>query len=95
MDKYTQYAHGDPRKERRVVLERDLLGQINLAGNIRVVDKTILPEQVVKPVEDEVRYAKRDRDTLIILVFGHGNQDNHGVYIGGKDPTADSAVLKS
>ncbi|KAG2027924.1 hypothetical protein GB937_000372 [Aspergillus fischeri] len=34
------------------------------------------------------RYAKRDGYTLIILIFGHGNQDNRGVYIGGNDPTA-------
>jgi hypothetical protein len=30
-----------------------------------------------------------------MLIFGHKNQDNHGVYIGGKDPTAVSGILKT
>ncbi|PKX89515.1 uncharacterized protein P174DRAFT_445432 [Aspergillus novofumigatus IBT 16806] len=42
-----------PERKHRLVLERDLLGQIKLAGNVRVVDRTILLGRFIKTVEDE------------------------------------------
>ncbi|KAF9889172.1 hypothetical protein FE257_007661 [Aspergillus nanangensis] len=93
VDKYREYAHGDPRKERRVVLERDLLRDINRAGNIRVVAKEILLERFVKTVEEQANEAKRHHEHLILLLFGHGHRQNHGVYIGGKNPNAINSVL--
>ncbi|OJD19088.1 hypothetical protein AJ78_00961 [Emergomyces pasteurianus Ep9510] len=35
VEKYGEYAHGDPRNERRIVLDKDIVGAIQQTGNIR------------------------------------------------------------
>ncbi|KAL2218376.1 hypothetical protein M432DRAFT_631996 [Thermoascus aurantiacus ATCC 26904] len=45
--KYTKYSHGDPKKERRIVLEKDTLPRITQAGNLRVVPREDLLERLL------------------------------------------------
>lgn len=47
-----EYAHGDPRKERKVVLNEHALPHIRQTGNLRVVSRRDLLECFVKTVED-------------------------------------------
>lgn len=94
IEKYTEYAHGDPRKERRVVLDESMLPGVESAGNVRVVPKEILLERFVRTVEDEARSARNFDETLILLIFGHGDSDSCGVYIGGKTSMDENYILK-
>ncbi|EFR01091.1 hypothetical protein MGYG_04095 [Nannizzia gypsea CBS 118893] len=82
VQKYGEYAHGDPRKERRVVLDKDTLGSIERAGNIRVVPSTILLERFLATVREQSRIAAQHNEQLIVLIFGHGDQDTHGICLG-------------
>lgn len=94
MAKYGEYAHGDPGNERRIVLEETLLPDIHRAGNIRVVDRLVLLERFVKTVEEQAREAKKNSEHLIILIFGHGQYGQYGVYIGGANPESSPSVLQ-
>ncbi|PTU25657.1 hypothetical protein P175DRAFT_0554889 [Aspergillus ochraceoroseus IBT 24754] len=87
IEKYGEYAHGDPRNERRIVLDKHLLSGIDLAGNLHVVPKAILLERFVKTVEEQAAYAKRDGQHLIILIFAHGQQNPNGTFLGSEDET--------
>lgn len=92
--KYGEYAHGDPRMERRIVLEQSLIDKFGLFGNIRVVPKEHLLERFVKTVEEQAQIAKRQRNgSLMILIFGHGDHDSKGVHIGGNIPFSRSSLL--
>lgn len=75
------------------MLERDILTGINLAGNICVMERADLLERFIKIVEEQAQFAEGDGNTLIILIFKHGNDFKNGVYIGGKDPEADCSIL--
>lgn len=92
--KYGEYAYGDPRNERRIVLEEALLPDIRRAGNIRVVDRLVLLESFVKTVEEQAREAKKNDEHLMIFIFGHAQYGEYGVYIGGANPESDHSVLK-
>lgn len=93
-EKYKEYAHGDPRKERRVVLDQTMLPAIKSAKNIRVVPKEHLAERFIKTVEEQSCLAHSNDETLIVMIFSHGESHSHGVYLGGKDPQDDRHILK-
>ncbi|KAF3481029.1 uncharacterized protein GIQ15_06376 [Arthroderma uncinatum] len=65
--KYSEYAHGDTRKERRIVLDKATLGQAKAA-------------------------VQRD-EQLIVFVFGHGDQDTHGIRLGRFRTTSNKTPL--
>ncbi|KAK2812267.1 hypothetical protein FQN50_001625 [Emmonsiellopsis sp. PD_5] len=84
--KYGEYAHGDPRGERKVVLEKDTVEQIRQSGrNLRVVDsRAALLERFLSTLREQASLAAERNEQLIVFVFGHGDQDTHGVYLGGE-----------
>ncbi|KAE8378349.1 hypothetical protein BDV26DRAFT_261773 [Aspergillus bertholletiae] len=94
VEKYKEYAHGNPRNERRVVLDQTMLPAIDSAQNLRIVPKGDLGERFVKTVEEQARLAFVYSETLILLVFGHGDKDSHGVYLGGRSPQNEKFILK-
>ncbi|OJJ89387.1 uncharacterized protein ASPGLDRAFT_1489944 [Aspergillus glaucus CBS 516.65] len=50
---YQEYAHGDPRSERRVVLDASILPEIQNVHNIRVVEDKVLLGRFVKTIEEQ------------------------------------------
>jgi hypothetical protein len=83
VEKYGEFAHGDPRTERRVVLDKSMLPQIENAGDIRVVASNELLPRFLAHLEEESRNAVHGNVPLLVLVFGHGEPDNFGISIGG------------
>jgi hypothetical protein len=83
VEKYEEFAHGDPRTERRVVLDKSMLPQIENAGDIRVVAPNELLPLFLAHLEEESRNAAHGNVPLLVLVFGHGEPDNFGISIGG------------
>lgn len=72
VEKYKEYAHGNLKKGRRVVLDETLLPEIKDAGNIRVVGRVELVDQFVKTVEEQAHLAQRSSETLMILILDMG-----------------------
>jgi len=57
VEKYTEYLHGDPKNERRVVLDRDCLPRVAQAENLRVVPRADLLERFLSTLEEQSRLA--------------------------------------
>ncbi|KAJ5894258.1 hypothetical protein N7495_005949 [Penicillium taxi] len=82
VDKYTEYVHGDPKGERRVVLDAGMLPNIDAAQNIRVVSRENLLERYLSTLREQVIEAAVNEEHLILLIFGHGTEE-YGVPTGG------------
>ena len=94
VDKYGRYAHGNnPFQERRVVLEKQLLNTIQAAGTLTVVEANVLFERFLKTVEDECKAALKADQTVLLLVFGHGDANSYGVTIGSNSNTEFNKML--
>lgn len=84
MRKYHEYAHGDPKGNRRVVLDSDTIPRILGARDIRVVPRDILLERFMATLREQVNIAANNDEHLVLLIFGHGTV-THGVPVGGRD----------
>ncbi|KAK2792450.1 hypothetical protein FQN52_003385 [Onygenales sp. PD_12] len=84
VEKYGEYAHGDPRGERKVVLEKDIIERIRQSGNLRVVSRAVLLERFLSTLREQASLAAERNEQLIVFIFGHGDLDTHGVYLGGE-----------
>jgi hypothetical protein len=87
VERYGRYAHGNPFQERRVVLEERLLETIRGAGTLRVVEPKTLLERFIKTVEDECKEAIKAEQSVLLLIFGHGDSRSYGVTIGSNSNT--------
>jgi hypothetical protein len=85
--KYKEFVHGNRLETSRVVLDAEMLPDIQRSGNIRVITPKDLLERFLATVRSECRLAALNKESVLILIFGHGDQDGYGVSIGGKtDP---------
>jgi len=91
--KYTKYSHGDPKEERRIVLEKDTLPRITQAGNLRVVPREDLLERFLSTLREQARLAAEADEHLLILIFGHGDPNSYGVFVGGKGDPEKAPIL--
>ncbi|KAI9783916.1 MAG: hypothetical protein M1816_001126 [Peltula sp. TS41687] len=80
IEKYSEYAHGDPYHTRRIVLDR------NQRPTDVVVDtpKGLL-DAFLKYLNDECTKAYAAQEPVFILIFGHGDVETFGVEIGMSD----------
>jgi hypothetical protein len=86
VQKYTEYAHGDPKGERRVVLDQSMMPGIEQSGSLRVVSRKDLLERFLSTLREQSLLAKNENQHLVILVFGHGDSETFGVALGGDEP---------
>lgn len=84
IEKYGPYAHGNPFEGRREVLNKSFLPDITKVNNIRVVQREDLCERFVSTVRSEIALCLEKEQPLLLLVFGHGENNTHSVYIGLK-----------
>ncbi|KAF7585886.1 hypothetical protein BBP40_009937 [Aspergillus hancockii] len=84
--KYKEYAHGDPKGERRVVLDENMLPGIEQSKSLRVVARNDLLERFLCTLREQSLLAKNENQHLVILVFGHGDEQTFGVALGGDKP---------
>ncbi|KAH0566222.1 hypothetical protein GP486_000369 [Trichoglossum hirsutum] len=87
VEQYGRYAHGNPFRDRRVVLEERLLDPILEAETLRVVEPKILLERFIKTVEGECKEAEKAGQDVLLLVFGHGDNETYGITIGSASNT--------
>lgn len=84
--KYTEYAHGDPKGERRVVLDQNTMPGIEQTDSLRVVSRKDLLERFLSTLREQSLLAKNENQHLVVLVFGHGDPETFGVALGGDEP---------
>lgn len=83
VQKYCEYAHGDPTKDRRVVLDAKLLPDVENNTRLRVVQRDNLLERFISTVRDQSKLAAAEGEPLLVLIFGHGEERTYGVQLGG------------
>lgn len=81
IDKYGSYIHGNPFKERREVLNDDLLDEITKSNNLRVVSRRDLCERFLSTIRSEIAIALKNQQPLFLMVFGHGEKGTHIILI--------------
>ncbi|PGH18740.1 hypothetical protein AJ79_00153 [Helicocarpus griseus UAMH5409] len=81
VDKYGPYLHGNPFHRRKVVLDSEMIvsGKI---GPITICDRATLKSDFITTLRSEVQAAREDLQDLLILVFGHGDIQTHGIILG-------------
>ncbi|KAI4125394.1 MAG: hypothetical protein LQ347_005393 [Umbilicaria vellea] len=79
VDKYSRLSHGNPHRERRLVLCK---GQSQLKLNNLVICETkLLRESFLKALTNTIQDAAPN-DSVLVLCFAHGDRDAHGLVIG-------------
>jgi hypothetical protein len=81
VEKYTMYLHGNPYYERKVVLNEDILER-GITENIFVVERTSLLSTFKAKLKDEAEAAKFAKQSLLVLIFGHGHEETKGIMLG-------------
>lgn len=89
--KYGRYLHGDPehnhpekRVDRKIVLDSEMLPAMESAGHIRVLSPQHLLQRFLDTLRSESKLAKKNGETLLILIFGHGDMNSYSIAVGGK-----------
>ena len=81
--RHQRYLHGNPYKQRKVVLDANILAQ---AKQARHPPRRIRPDQLKletkKIITSECRAAELAREPVLILLLGHGDDLNHGIELG-------------
>lgn len=95
VDRYGEYRHGDPEGERRVVLNRALLPDIENAGNMRVFTRTDLLEDFMRTFKAECNMAAALNHPVLLMIFGHRDPKTYGVSIGGAGDPLDAPRLRT
>ena len=78
--KYRQFVHGDPRGERRIVLEESMLQQVK---DVLVFSPNDLLERFYSYVADACKQTKNTQRPILLLLFGHGQKETHAITVGG------------
>ena len=84
VSKYGEYVHGSMHGDRRVVLDDKVLERVENSKNIRVIPPTDLLERFLAVLRSEMQIAAKENQPVLVLVFGHGDEGNYGVAIGGQ-----------
>jgi len=65
------------------VLNRTLLPEIEGAGNLRVFKRADLLEDFMRTFQAECNMAAALKQPVLLMIFGHGDEETYGVSIGG------------
>ncbi|KAI4249759.1 MAG: hypothetical protein L6R40_000548 [Gallowayella cf. fulva] len=92
------YLHGNPYKERKVVLDHKILQKAYQGKDaIRQVPPS-QPHMLLKEFKDtvkaECKSAAATGHNVLLLMFGHGDPDNYGIHLGGKSTLFTPKLLK-
>lgn len=93
VSKYGEYVHGSMNGDRRVVLDDKILEKVESRNNIRVIPPKDLLERFLAILKSETQIAAKENQPILVLVFGHGDEGNYGVAIGGQGCSLDAPRL--
>ena len=84
--KHTRYLHGNPYKQRKVVLDEKILAESKQSKH---PPEHIQADKLKRKTKNMITAACKDAETgnenVLVLLFGHGDQNNHGIVLGGGD----------
>ena len=80
---HERFLHGNPFKDRKVVLDEAILKQVKEAKHgLQQYQPNKLRLAFKKLVTDECAAAAETGENVLIFMFGHGDRDNQGIVIG-------------
>ncbi|KAL8938990.1 MAG: hypothetical protein Q9216_003600 [Gyalolechia sp. 2 TL-2023] len=82
---HTRFLHGNPYKKRKVVLDNAILQQTKSARDQpQHFSETDLYHKFCAKLKDECEAAEKTGANVLVLMFGHGEQQNFGIYLGSR-----------
>ena len=80
---HDRYLHGNPYKERKVVLDSRILQRAQ-SGTfpLTYTKSNALNGAFKRRVTAEAKAAESKKENLLIMLFGHGDAKNHGIVLG-------------
>lgn len=87
--RHTRYLYGNPFKERKVVLDAEILAKAKQSHHCpKQIKETLLIPTFHKLIESECLAAKEaGGQSVLILMFGHGDRDTYGIFLGSERNT--------
>jgi hypothetical protein len=83
--KHERYLHGSATGipgDRRVVMNEKMLPENEMKAGFRVIQPKELLERFLATLRSEIREASRNKQAVMVLIFGHGEADHSGIFIG-------------
>lgn len=91
VQRYKEFIHGDPRtNDRRVVLDRTFVTEVQ---DVLIFSPKDLLEKFLDYVTENCKATKDTEHPILILIFGHGQEDNFAITIGGAGEFGHCPVL--
>lgn len=81
VDRYGNYLHGNPCRTRKVVLSRSQLDHGFASQNLTIVNASELKTRFIEYLKQEVQEAQEKDQRILLLMFGHKNDDAKGVWL--------------
>ncbi|PVH68559.1 hypothetical protein DL98DRAFT_578768 [Cadophora sp. DSE1049] len=86
VQEYVEYLHGNPREERKVVMNREKLHQGDFSSSkFSVSLPNDLIKQFLKQLNQECAEARKNGETLLVVFSAHGDFDSKGIHVGGSN----------
>lgn len=91
VEKHERYSHGNPYGQRKVVLDAGILARSKISRHpVERIRPNQLKLNTKKLITAECRAAEIANETVLILMLGHRDPNNHGIELG----TGGRATLK-
>ncbi len=91
VQKYQEFVHGDPgSSDRRVVLDKTFAKQVD---DVLIFHPDELLERFLSYITNACEETKVSQRPILILIFGHGQEDTYSITIGGAGKYEDCPVL--
>ena len=63
-------------------MDETMLPKDEMAAGFRVFQPKDLLERFVATLKDEIKEAARTKQPVLVLIFGHGDEKDYGIFIG-------------
>ncbi|KAH8588568.1 hypothetical protein B0O99DRAFT_638995 [Bisporella sp. PMI_857] len=83
--KHERYLHGPANGiagDRRVVMNEEMLPKDEMTAGFRVFKPKDLLERFLATLKSEIKEASRTKQPVLVLIFGHGEEETSGIFIG-------------
>jgi hypothetical protein len=78
-----KYLHGNPFKDRKVVLDADIYQRMSISSNpLEYVSPASLKLRMKQTIRQEYKKAQAGDENLLLMLFGHGYAKGRGIEIG-------------
>jgi len=83
--KYKTYLHGNPYQERKIVLDAHVVAE-GIEDNLHVAGRDELCTVFKEKLKQEAEAARKARQSLLVMIFGHGDEETRGMLLGHSVP---------